>query len=116
MTIADIESSVHEAIDAGDPDTLEFYASHCAESLNELGELLCLAIINTNHVDWSDIISVAARRDPCLAHALTAIEWHIDRDRASFIETRARNIADEAEHNSQMLAELNAELNRETYP
>lgn len=112
MTLSDIEVSVHEALDAGDQDTLEMYAAHAAESLNDLGELLCLAIINSNHVDWSDIISVASRRDPGLAHALTVIEQHVDRDRAAFIEARARNIADAAEHDAQMLAELNAELNR----
>lgn len=113
MTLSDIESSIHESIDSGDSDTLEMYAAHAAESLNELGELLCLAIISTNHVDWSDIISVAKRREPALADALEAIEQHIDRKRASFIESRARNIADAAEHNAQCSAELQAELNGE---
>lgn len=110
MTLSDIETSVHESIDSGDPDTLEFYAVHCAEGLAELGELLCLSIINTNHVDWSDIISVAARREPALASALEAIEQHCDRQRAAFIEQRARNIQDVADHNAICLAELQAEL------
>lgn len=112
MTLSEIEATVHESIDAGDSETLLLYAEHAAEHLHELGEVLCAAIIGANHVDWSDIISVASRRDPALADALEAIDRHIDRERAAFIEQRARSLADEAEHNAQCLAELNAELNR----
>lgn len=110
MTLADIEVSIHEAIDGGDPDTVEYYAAHCAESLNELGELLCAAIIGTDFRAWASVMAVAAQKSPALADAFESIEAHIDRQRASFIEARARNIADAAEHSMQMLTELNTEL------
>lgn len=113
MTLADIESSIHESIDSGDPDTLEHYAEHVAESMNPLTEALCLAIIGTNYGAWTSVMAVAAQKAPAMADALESIEEHIDRQRASFIEARARSIADAAEHNAQLLAELNAELNRE---
>lgn len=116
MTLNDIESSAHEAIDAGNPETLGLYAEHCAESLNELGEMLCLAIISTDHRAWASVMAVAAQTSPALADSLESIEQHIDRQRAAFIEKRARNLADAAEHNAQCLAELQAELNRETHP
>lgn len=111
MNLAEIESSVHEAIDAGDPDTLEMYSVHCAEKLNELGEILCAAIIATDYLSWASTVAVASQKSPALAEALEAIEQHCDRSRAAFIEARARNLADAEEHNSQMLAELNDELN-----
>lgn len=113
MNLAEIEYSVHEALDAGDPDTLEMFAAHCAENLAELGEVLCAAIIGTDHRAWASVMAVAAQKSPGLADALESIEAHIDRRRASFIESRARNIADAAEHDMQCLAELQAELNGE---
>lgn len=112
MTLADIESSIHESIDSGDPDTLEHYAEHVAESMNPLTEALCLAIIGTDYSAWASVMAVASQKAPALADALESIERHIDRQRASFIEARARNIADAAEHDAQMLAQMNAELNR----
>ena len=112
MSIRQIEQGLHEAIDAGDSETLELYAEHCAESLNELGESLCLAVIGINHVDWSDLISVASRRAPKLADALEAIEEHITRQRAGFIEARAQKISDAAEHDAMCRADLNRELRR----
>lgn len=112
MTLSDIESSVHEAIDAGDPVTLELYAERCAESLNELGELLCAAIIGTDHRAWASVMAAAAQKAPALADALEAVEQHCDRSRAAFIELRALKLADAAEHDKQMLAELQSELNR----
>lgn len=111
MSLAEIEQSLHEAIDAGDTDTLEHYAEHVAESMNPLTEALCLAIIGSDYSAWTSVMAVAAQKAPALADALESIDAHIDRQRASFIEARARNIADAAEHNSQMLAELNDELN-----
>ena len=111
-----IERRLHESIDAGDPDTLELYAEHVAESMNPLTEALCLAIIETDRNAWVSVMAVAAQKSPKLADALEAIERHIDKQRAAFIESRARNIQDVAEHNSQCLAELQDELNRETYP
>lgn len=112
MTFADIESSLHEAIDNGDPDTLEYYAEHIVESMNPLAEALCLAIIGMDFRAWASVLAVAAQKSPALADALESIERHIDRQRAAFIESRANKLSDEAEHNAQMLAELNAELNR----
>lgn len=116
MTMSDIEQSVHESIDSGDPDTLALYAEHCADSMNPLVEALCLAIIRTDFRAWAFVMAVAAQKSPGLADALESIERHIDRQRASFIEQRARNIQDVADHNAICLAELQAELNRETYP
>lgn len=112
MNLAKIEQSLHEAIDAGDTDTLEHYAEHVAESMNPLTEALCLAIIGTDYSAWNAVLTVLSQKLPDLADALKAIEAHIDRQRASFIESRARNIADAAEHDAQCLAELQAELNR----
>lgn len=111
MNLAEIESSVHEAIDAGDPDTIEMYAEHVAESMNPLVEALCLAIIGMDFRAWASVMAVAAQKSTALADALESIEAHCDRQRASFIEARARNLADAAEHHAQMLAELNGELN-----
>lgn len=115
MHLAKIEQSLHEAIDAGDTDTLEYYAEHVAESMNPLTEALCLAIIGTDYIAWASVMAVASQKAPALADALESIERHIDRQRAVFIEARARNIADAAEHDAQCLAELQAELNRGAY-
>lgn len=112
MNMAEIETSVHEAIDAGDADTLEYYAEHAAESMNPLTEALCLAIIGMDFRAWERVMALTDQWDPALADALKAIEAHIDRQRAGFIESRARSLADAAEHNAQCLAELQAELNR----
>lgn len=112
MSLAEIEQSLHEAIDAGDTDTLEHYAEHVAESMNPLVEALCLAIIGMDFRAWASVMAMAAQKSPALADALEAVEQHVDRQRASFIEKRARNIADASEHDAQMLAELNSELNR----
>lgn len=112
MNLSEIETSVHEAIDSGDHDTLERYAEHVAESMNPLTEALCLAIIGMDFRAWASVIAVSAQKAPALADALESIERHIDRQRAAFIESRALKLSDEAEHNSQLLAELNAELNR----
>ena len=112
MTLTEIESSVHEALDAGDPETLEMYAAHCAESMNELSELLCAAIIGTDHRAWASVLAVASQKAPALADTLEAVEQHIDRNRAAFIEYRASKLADLSEHDKQCLAELQAELNR----
>ena len=112
MILSEIESSVHESIDAGDPDTLSLYAEHAAESANPLVEALCLAIIGTDHRAWSAVLAVASQRAPDLADSLESLERHIDRQRAAFIEARARNIQDVADHNAICLAELQAELNR----
>lgn len=112
MTIQEIEQSVHEAIDAGDSNTLELYAEHCAESLAELGESLCLAVIEMDRPQWLAVMSVASQKAPKLADALEAIEEHITRERAAFIESRALKISDEAEHDAMCRAELNRELRR----
>lgn len=112
MNLAEIEISVHEAIDAGDTDTLEHYAEHVAESMNPLVEALCLAIIGMDFRAWASVMAVAAQKSPGLADALEAVERHVDKQRASFIEVRARNLDDAAEHHAQCLAELQAELNR----
>lgn len=112
MTLSEIEQSVHESLDSDDPETLEMYASHCAESLNELSEMLCAAIIGTDHRAWASVMAVAAQKATKLADALESIEQHIDRNRAAFIESRASKLADLSEHDKQMLAELQAELNR----
>lgn len=111
MKLGEIETSVHESIDSGDPETLEMYAANCAESMNELSELLCAAIIGTDHRDWASLLAVASQKAPALADALESIEQHIDRNRAAFIESRARNIQDVADHNAICLAELQAGLN-----
>lgn len=116
MTLSEIEISIHESIDAGDADTLEMYSAHCAEHLNELAEMLCLAIIGTDHRAWASVMALASQKSPALADALESIEQHIDRSRAGFIEARARNLADAAEHNAQCLAELQSELNGECRP
>lgn len=116
MSLAEIEQSLHEAIDSGDTDTLEYYAEHVAESMNPLTEALCLAIIRTDYSAWASVMAVASQKAPALADALESIERHIDRQRAAFIEHRASKLSDEAEHNAQMLSELNAELSRGTYP
>lgn len=113
MHLAKIEQSLHEAIDAGDTDTLEHYVEHVAESMNPLTEALCLAIIGMDFRAWERVMALTDQWDPALADALKAIEAHIDRQRASFIESRARNISDAAEHNAQCLAELQEELNGE---
>jgi hypothetical protein len=113
MSLADIEQSIHEQLDSADPDTLALYAEHCTESMNPLVEALCLAIIRTDFRAWASVMALTCQKLPDLADALEAIERHIDKQRASFIESRASKLADEAEHNSQMLAELNAELNRD---
>lgn len=115
MTLNEIETSVHEAIDAGDANTLEHYAEHVAESINPLTEALCLAIIGMDFRAWASVMAAASQKSPALADALESIERHIDRQRAAFIERRARRLSDEAEHNAQLLAELNAELSRGTY-
>lgn len=112
MTLSEIEATVHESLDAGDPETLELYAEHAAESLAELGEILCAAITATDYRAWASVLVVAEQKSPGLADALEAVAQHVDRQRAAFIEKRARSLADEAEHNAQCLAELNAELNR----
>lgn len=116
MNLSEIETSVHEAIDAGDADALDYYAEHVAESMNPLTEALCLAIIGTDYSAWASVMAVAAQKAPALADALESIERHIDNDKQleAFIERRARRLSDEAEHNAQLLAELNAELNRGT--
>lgn len=116
MMLSEIEQSLHESIDSGDPDTLALYAEHCAESMNPLVEALCLAIIGTDFRAWASVMAVAAQKSPSLADALEAIEAHIDKQRASFIESRASKLDDLSEHDKQCLAELQAELNRETYP
>ena len=112
MTLAEIEQSVHESIDAGDPDTMALYAEHAAESMNPLVEALCLAIIGTDFRAWASLMAVAAQKSPAMADALESIERHIDKQRAAFIEARASKLADLSEHDAQMLAELQAELNR----
>lgn len=112
MSIREIEQSIHEAIDAGDSDTLDAYAEHCAESLNELGELACRAVIGTGYPAWLSIMAVASQKSPALAGALEAIEEHITRQRAVFIEQRAQSLADQAEHEAQQLADLNEEFRR----
>ena len=116
MNLAEIEQSVHGSIDAGDPTTLALYAEHAAETMTPLVEALCLAIIRTDFRAWASVMAVAAQKSPALADALESIERHIDKQRASFIEARASKLSDEAEHNAQCLAELQAELNRGTYP
>lgn len=112
MNLRQIESSVHEAIDAGDTETVEAYAEHCGQSLNELGELLCLEIINVDAPRWASVMAVAAQKAPGLADALEKIEEHITRQRAAFIEQRAQAIDDAAEHDAMCRAELNSELRR----
>ena len=112
MNIRQIELSIHEAIDAGSADTVEAYAEHCAERLYELGELLCLAIINVDAPRWASVMAVAAQKAPGLADALEKIEEHITRQRAAFIEKRAQAIDDAAEHGAMCRAELNSDLRR----
>lgn len=110
MNIREIESAVHEALDAGDIDTVERYAEHCAEGLCELGESLCLAIIGTDYRAWASILAVVSQKSPALADSLEAIEEHITRQRAAFIEKRAQQIDDQAEHDAMCRAEVNAEF------
>lgn len=112
MSIRQIEQGLHEAIDAGDSETLELYAEHCAESLNELGESLCLAVIGMGHPAWLAVMAVASQRAPKLADALESIEEHISRQRAGFIEALALKISDEAEHDAMCRADLDRELRR----
>lgn len=113
MTPSQIESNVLEALDAGDEPTLELYAEFAAGHIDmgALSEALCLAVIEANHVDWSDIISVAWRRDPDLADALYKIERHIDAQRQPFAAARASGIDDLNEHDKHLLADLQRELN-----
>src|SRR3990172_9101710 len=101
MNLAEIEQSVHEAIDAGDSETLGYFAEHCAESMNPLVEALCLAIIGTDFRAWASLMAVASQKSPDLADALGSIERHIDKQRASFIESRARKLSDLSEHDKQ---------------
>jgi hypothetical protein len=112
MHLKEIKQSIREALDADDTETHELYAVHCAERLNELGETLCLAIKRTDLRAWQSLMAVAAQKAPALADALEAIEEHITRQRATFIEQRAQNLADQAEHEAQQLADLNEEFRR----
>ncbi|WXL23946.1 hypothetical protein WG219_11325 [Ectopseudomonas mendocina] len=89
MEIRQIIDSLSEAIDAGDADVIERYAEHCAEGMNELGELLCIAIIEMDRPQWLAVMSVTSQKTPKLADALEAIERHIDRERHAFIGKRA---------------------------
>ena len=104
MNLAEIEQSVHESIDAGDPDTLDLYAEHAAESMNPLVEALCLAIIRTDFRAWHSVMALTCQKSPALADALESIEAHIDKQRAAFTEARASKLADLSEHDAQMLA------------
>lgn len=106
MTLADLEQQIHDAIEAEDSETLELYAEYSAERLNELGETLCLAVIGADFRAWASVMAVAAQKLPALASALEAIEEHVTRSRAAFIEQLARRRADEIEHNAQQSAEL----------
>lgn len=112
MTLADLEQQIHDAIEAGDSETLELYAEYSAEQLNELGETLCLAVIAADFRAWASVMAVAAQKLPALASALEAIEEHITRSRAAFIEQLAQKRADEIEHSAQCRGELNHEFRR----
>jgi hypothetical protein len=117
MTPAQIEESVLQALDEGHEPTIEAYAEHCAGHIDmgKLAEALCLAIIETNHVDWSDIISVAMRRDPALGEALCDIERHIEAQLKPFAAARASGLDDASEHDRHLLADLQRELNSGGY-
>lgn len=114
MLPSEIEESVLQALDEGHEPTIESYAEFAAGHIDmgALTEALCLAIIGTDYSAWVSVMAVAAQNAPAMADALESIEAHIDRQRAAFIESRALKLSDEAEHNAQLLAELNAELNR----
>ncbi|WP_324731010.1 hypothetical protein [Pseudomonas paeninsulae] len=98
MNLNELEQHIHDAIEAGDRDTLELYAEYAAERLNELGEVLCLAVIRQD---------LAA-----LARAVEVIEHHVDRSRAAFTGALALKRMGQVEHEAQCRAELNVELRR----
>lgn len=114
MTPKQIETSVLEALDAGDEPTLELYAEFAAGhiDMNALTESLCLAIINASHGEWAAILGGCMRcgaQD--VAEALSDIERHIESKRKPFAAARASGIDDASEHDRHLLADLQRELN-----
>lgn len=112
MNLAEIESMVHAAIDAGDEVTIEAYAEHCAERLEDIGVMLCLALIGIGGREFASVMAVAAQKTPDLADALEKLEDHIQRSRALFTEQRAQKLSDEIEDEEMRRAEMNKEFSR----
>lgn len=112
MNLAQHKQLIHKALDAGDSDTVELYAEHCAQELNELGEELCAAVIHADGIAWAAVMAVAAQSAPGLADALEKIEEHVRREQDAFEDKRAAAQMDEAEHDAQCRAELDLILRR----
>ena len=100
MNYTNLKQGVSFELDAELIETQELYAEHCAQKLDELGEVLCLAIIRDNGVGRS------------VQMALSAVEAHIERSRGAFIESLAFERQCIADHDAQCRAELNLELRR----
>lgn len=115
MTLAKIEESVLQALDDGHEPTLEAYAEFANYHIDmcKLGESLCLAIIETDSIQWQQLMGQCLRTGaPELGEALAKIALHIDAHRQPFVSAQAMRISDLAEHDAYCVADLNRDLNQ----
>ena len=106
MNYTSLKQGVSFELDAELIETQELYAEHCAQKLDELGEVLCLAIIRDNGPNRS------AHTARSLQMTISAVEAHVERSRGAFVESLAFERQCIADHDAQCRAELNIELRR----
>ena len=96
MNLQQIEQSIHEAIDAGDEQTMAAYAEHSAGWIDSsLVTELCKALLSdTRRGTWPELMAVIMDRAPDLALVIFKIDQHTDKHRAEFMECEARRVFD----------------------
>lgn len=114
MTLGEIEESVLQALDEGHEPTTVTYAEFAADHIDmgALTEELCLAIIETDSIAWMKAASVFLMHAPELGEALAKIQRHIEDQRKPFAAAQASGIDDQSEHDRNLLADLEWELNQ----
>lgn len=108
-TQLDAERAVHQALDAGDADTLSEFADFAAGEIDDkhIGALL-LTILQADSSRWAFMLAGVRQYSPDLADAINKLENELERQRAKFIEEYASFQLEQADADEMAMAEIDA--------
>lgn len=101
------EQSIHDLLEADDPDTLADFADFAAGEIDDkhVAALLLAILQSGNHTRWSFLLATVRQYAPDLADAIDTLENALERQRAKFIESEARELLAQADLSNEVAAE-----------
>lgn len=108
-TQLDAERAVHQALDAGDADTLAEFADFAAGEIDgkHIAALL-LSVLQADSARWAFMLAGVRQYSPELADAIDRLENELERQRAKFIEAYASFQLEQTDADEMAKAEVDA--------